>query len=644
MANEIGSATFGLVVGLGRFKRGLADAEQEAKKSGDKVGDEFTEESTDKVGASGSRWASALESLKPALIGAGAALGAATVIGMLDGIERERLGDRLAAQLNLDPAQAETAGQIAGDVYASAWGDSLAEVHDAVGAVMSTLGDLDPDSIETATIRALALADTFAIDVSRAISSVGILMNSGLAADADQAFDLITRSMQEMPAHMREELLEASDEYSQFFAQLGISGEDAFGILVAASADGMYGIDKTGDALKELTIRATDMSAASVAAYQAAGLNAEDMAARFAAGGDTAGAAFDELIDGLLSIEDPVARANASIALFGTPLEDLGVAEIPDFLRSLDTMETSLGDVAGATDEVADTLSDNASTEFEAFKREALQGLGEFAEDYAIPALRRLGDFVGDTLVPAVSGFTDWVRDNRGVAVGLAVAIGTILVGAFILLAIAAWAAAIPILAMLAPFIAVGVAAGALAYLIVTHWETIKNATTTAKDWIVDRWNDVVGFITGLPGRITSAASGMWDGIKDAFADTFRAIIRWWNDLRFPEFTLPTLDLGILGTYGGGTIGGWNLPDIHLAGLAAGGTTTSSGLVMVGERGPEVLSLPTGATVTPLERIHADDGDDGDDRPILIYLDGKLVYEVVRDRDTDRARRNGRAA
>jgi hypothetical protein len=35
--------------------------------------------------------------------------------------------------------------------------------------------------------------------------------------------------------------------------------------------------------------------------------------------------------------------------------------------------------------------------------------------------------------------------------------------------------------------------------------------------------------------------------------------------------------------------------------LAKGGTITSPGLVMVGERGPEVLSLPTGARVTPLQ-------------------------------------------
>ena len=57
----------------------------------------------------------------------------------------------------------------------------------------------------------------------------------------------------------------------------------------------------------------------------------------------------------------------------------------------------------------------------------------------------------------------------------------------------------------------------------------------------------------------------------------------------------------------GGDATGWGtIPIIELQkipGLATGGTVTSSGKnpVLVGERGPEVLSLGRGATVTPLD-------------------------------------------
>ncbi len=43
----------------------------------------------------------------------------------------------------------------------------------------------------------------------------------------------------------------------------------------------------------------------------------------------------------------------------------------------------------------------------------------------------------------------------------------------------------------------------------------------------------------------------------------------------------------------------------RLAGLAEGGKLTSAGAVLVGERGPEILNLPRGAQVTPLEKAGA---------------------------------------
>jgi len=39
-----------------------------------------------------------------------------------------------------------------------------------------------------------------------------------------------------------------------------------------------------------------------------------------------------------------------------------------------------------------------------------------------------------------------------------------------------------------------------------------------------------------------------------------------------------------------------------IAGLAEGGTLTTSGSVLVGERGAEILNLPRGASVVPLDR------------------------------------------
>jgi len=78
----------------------------------------------------------------------------------------------------------------------------------------------------------------------------------------------------------------------------------------------------------------------------------------------------------------------------------------------------------------------------------------------------------------------------------------------------------------------------------------------------------VVNFVGGLPPRIASAAAGMWDGIKDAFRSALNWVISHWNSLKF---TLPSLDLGPLGS-----VGGWTIQVPQIPSFAAGGITPGS--------------------------------------------------------------------
>lgn len=322
------------------------------------------------------------------LAGGGLLAGGAMVAGVFEAFSRDASSDRTAAALGLSAEDAEKVGSIAGRVWADAFGENIGEVEGAVEGVISTLGDfaeIGEDGVDRLTRKALTVAEVFNLDVSQAISAAGVLLSSGLVADADEAFDLITRGMQEMPAHLREELFEASTEYGKFFADLGISGEEAFGILVAAAEDGIYGIDKAGDAIKEFTVRVVDDSATTNDALAAIGLEADVMANKILEGGDTARTAFQTIIDKLLEVEDPAARAQLAVALFGEPLNDLSVVQIPEFLGMLQSMEGSLGDVEGATDRAADTAYDNLSTRWTETLRGAQQRFFTFADDEIIP-------------------------------------------------------------------------------------------------------------------------------------------------------------------------------------------------------------------------------------------------------------------
>lgn len=125
---------------------------------------------------------------------------------------------------------------------------------------------------------------------------------------------------------------------------------------------------------------------------------------------------------------------------------------------------------------------------------------------------------------------------------------------------------------------------------ITTHWDTIKNGFTKVKEWIGERVGDVVGFFTGIPGRIASVTAGMWDGIKNAFRGAVNAIVDFWNGL---EFKVPGFKVGPVG-FDGFTLG---VPDIPR--MALGGPVRAGMPYMVGEVGPELFVPNTGGTIVP---------------------------------------------
>ena len=124
-----------------------------------------------------------------------------------------------------------------------------------------------------------------------------------------------------------------------------------------------------------------------------------------------------------------------------------------------------------------------------------------------------------------------------------------------------------------------------------TAWDGIKGvitgAVSGAKDWAKDRFDDLVGIVTGLPRRITSAASSMFDGIKNAFKSALNWIIRAWNGL---EFKIPGFDPPGPGpTFAGFTLGMPNIPEFHKGGVVPGPKGAEVPIMaMAGER---VLSL-----------------------------------------------------
>lgn len=121
-------------------------------------------------------------------------------------------------------------------------------------------------------------------------------------------------------------------------------------------------------------------------------------------------------------------------------------------------------------------------------------------------------------------------------------------------------------------------------------WDTLKSGATAAVLWVHGKIEAVVGFVKSLPARISSASSGMWDGIKNAFRGALDWIIGKWNGL---QFSIPSVSFMGIHTPGF-TLG---VPPIPM--LKSGGTAYAGGAVVVGDNGPETMYLPAGAGIVP---------------------------------------------
>ncbi|HSZ70252.1 MAG TPA: hypothetical protein VK756_07810 [Solirubrobacteraceae bacterium] len=155
---------------------------------------------------------------------------------------------------------------------------------------------------------------------------------------------------------------------------------------------------------------------------------------------------------------------------------------------------------------------------------------------------------------------------------------------------------------------------------------------------IVTHWTAIVGFFKGVPGKLAAAGKGMWSFVKTEFKSVIDWILRGWNRL---HFKMPGVHTPF------GTIGGFNigLPQIPL--LGEGGTVRERGSVVVGDRGPELLSLPPGARVDPLlpgSRSQGAPGTfhhQGRDLIVICQIDRKEVGRAVVDEiDREFARGN----
>ncbi len=580
---ELATAYISLVPSASGIKDAIAkefgDVESVAKRQGAKAGDAFGAGFGDKVKDHAGK--------------AGLAASAALTAGFVKDLSIDKGTDKLAAQLGLTADESARAGKLAADVYKGAYGDSLDQVNSAVAAVsknVSALGTTGTADVERLTKKTLDLATAFDQDVGGVTAAVGQLVKTGLAANADEAFDIITRGFQ-TGADKAGDLLEVFGEYGTQFRKLGLDGATATGLLTQGLQAGARDADIVADAFKEFSIRAIDGSKLTGEGFTAVGLDAKTMALEIAKGGPAASAALDLTLDRLRAVKDPVAQAAAATALFGTQAEDLGAA-----LFSLDPSAAvaGLGQVGGAADAMGTTLSDNTGTKIDSFKRRfelMTAGVGDAVGPLgaALPALGGLtttlgglgpvGGKVKDLAVGLGSAAKSAAMFATAQAAGLATTLRTnaslaaqtvALVAQTVATKVAAVAQGIfnAIMALNPIFLIVLAVVAFIAILVLAYtkvewfrnfvdaaFRLVLGVITSVVDWVRNNWPLLLAIITGPIGLavlfitshfdkikgaftavkdfIVDVARGIFDPLIDAFKAVVGAIISAWNAIDF---------------------------------------------------------------------------------------------------------------
>ena len=308
------------------------------------------------------------------------------------------------------------------NVYKDNFGESINDVAEAMATVNQNMSYLDDSALQRCTEYAHTLSDTFGYDVAESTRAADTLIKN-YGVSAREAFNLITQGAQSGMDYSGE-MIDSINEYSVQFKKLGLDAEDMFSIFANGAQNGAFNLDKVGDAVKEFSIRAIDGSDTTKQGFEALGMDAAKMAEKFGAGGDTAKEAFNEVIKGLASMDDPVAQSTAGVNLFGTMWEDLGPQVITSMSTASDAIDKNRESVEELVNVKYDTLSGALGGLWRTIQVDVLQPIG----NQLIPYVTKGIDVIGK-LTDKWNAMSPATQKSIVKIAGFAAAVGPVLAG-----------------------------------------------------------------------------------------------------------------------------------------------------------------------------------------------------------------------
>ena len=463
---------------------------------------------------------SGLSGTQVAAVGAGAAVAGVSVLAVDAANDMQGAMNSFLAETGKSREETERYQSVLESIYTNNYGESFEDIAGAMSQVTKQLGDMDDASLQDITESAFVLRDTFGYEIPESTRAAKAMMDN-FGISGEKAMGLITVGAQNGLDYSGE-LLDSISEYSVQFEKMGFSADDMFNIFEKGAESGAFNLDKVGDAVKEMAIRVVDGSDTTAEGFALLGLNADEMAAKFAAGGDTAKEAFDQTMDALSAMEDPIAQNTAGVDLMGTMWEDLG----PEAVSALADIQDEAYATAGDLNSIKDIKYDDLSSQFEELKRSvetAVIPIGESLIPLLTVLMESILPVVSELLVPLIDLFTQLITP-------IAELVGAVL-PPLINIIVQLINMAITPLATVIQSLLLPIFTGALTSMSETATSVFGNILAILDNLISFISNVFTGNWQGAWENVKSIFGNVFEGLVSLFKAPINAIIGGWNSL-----------------------------------------------------------------------------------------------------------------
>lgn len=261
-------------------------------------------------------------------------------------------------------------------------GEATGDAVETVDSVMDNLSLVMPRTVAEVTNAAIFQQERFGASISEQMNRADAMVKT-FGIDWMDAFDLMTLGFQN--SHDGGEMmLRMFDENAQVFRRMGYDADDMFATILGAVNNEELGEDSNlNEGMMELISTVTDGSKESLATLKALGIEAKDIGVKAQQGGETAAAAYQLVLERLLSVEDVAKRNELGSALFG---EDVWTATGGDIASALLAGFGQTIEADGVTQAAMDALLDNIGDNWAGLKARMAQQVGAATEVLASDA------------------------------------------------------------------------------------------------------------------------------------------------------------------------------------------------------------------------------------------------------------------